>query len=275
MSVIRPVKPKPGWELIPNHFAEDVSLTEDAVSVGLWLACKPENWQVRPITIQHEFSKRPGKPRGRDWWARVARELKEGGYLRLSRTKDKGGKFASYWIFSVFGLDQLTPESGSADVGSASIGAAATGTASGGSPRASNQYSEETKHIQPPLLDRSSGDLLFEKSVQHLADRLPSWVAELDQVTAQLVVDELARALELVQTGMRKRIASPRDWVVRLVREAQTGSFKPDLALDVQKRRVAQLRGTELAAFSKPTNPETARAELQKAKHLLRGLTNA
>lgn len=77
MSIIRPVKPKPGWELIPNHFAEDPSLSEDAVAVGLWLAVKPEGWEVRPSAIQAAFSRRPGKPRGREWWARVESDARE------------------------------------------------------------------------------------------------------------------------------------------------------------------------------------------------------
>lgn len=129
MSIIRPVKPKPGWELIPNHFAEDTSLSEDAVAVGLWLATKPNGWEVRPAAIQAAFSRRPGKPRGREWWARISTELRNANYLRLSRIHGDGGKFSSVWDFNVFGFGDNVADSGSAVVGSAGIGSAVVGSA--------------------------------------------------------------------------------------------------------------------------------------------------
>lgn len=128
MSIIRPVKPKPGWELIPNHFAEDTSLSEDAVAVGLWLAVKPEGWEVRPTAIQAAFSRRPGKLRGREWWARVSTELRQANYLRLSRIHGDGGKFSSIWNFNVFGFVDDVADSGTAVVGSAGIGSATAGS---------------------------------------------------------------------------------------------------------------------------------------------------
>ncbi len=148
MSIIRPVKPKPGWELIPNHFAEDPSLSEDAVAVGLWLAVKPEGWEVRPAAIQTAFSRRPGKPRGREWWARVSTELRQANYLRLSRIHGDGGKFSSAWDFNVFGFGDDVAGSGSAVVGSAGIGLANAGSAP-----LYNQHSADsiltTTHHQP------------------------------------------------------------------------------------------------------------------------------
>jgi hypothetical protein len=152
MSIIRPVKPKPGWELIPNHFAEDTSLSEDAVAVGLWLAVKPEGWEVRPSAIQAAFSRRPGKPRGREWWARVSTELRQANYLRLSRIHGDGGKFSSAWDFNVFGFGENVADTGSAVVGSAGIGSANAGSAP-----LYNQYSANpiptTTHHQPVVVD--------------------------------------------------------------------------------------------------------------------------
>jgi hypothetical protein len=101
---------------------------------------KHEGWEVRPTAIQTIFSRRPGKPRGREWWARVAAELKAGGYLRLSRVIGNGGKlFASHWTFCVFGLDDEIAECGSAVVRSAG-----TGTTTAGTHRTSSQYPRET-----------------------------------------------------------------------------------------------------------------------------------
>src|SRR3989339_719425 len=72
MSIVRIQKPEKGWEIIPNEFVNDFRLSVDAVAVGIWLACKPQNWQVRPSAIQTEFSGRPGKPRGGGWGTRAA-----------------------------------------------------------------------------------------------------------------------------------------------------------------------------------------------------------
>ena len=127
MSIIRVEKLTPGWEAIPNNFVNDLCLSEDALAVGLWLAIKPAGWQVRPVVIQAEFSRRPGKLRGRDWWARVSGELKLAGYLRLNTGKDEKGQFSSSWDFCVFGLSKSFPDVCSADVGSAAHGSSGDG----------------------------------------------------------------------------------------------------------------------------------------------------
>lgn len=96
-----------------------------------------------------------------------------------------------------------------------------------------------TTKVSPPLLAAGSGggDLIFEKSVLHLAERLPGWIAGIDPGVAQSIVDELAGALEAAKAGKRLNIASPRDWTKRLVLAAKRGEFEPDLALAVQARR--------------------------------------
>lgn len=139
MSIIRVEKLVPGWEAIPNNFANDLRLSEDAVAVGLWLATKPAGWQVRPAVIQSEFSRRPGKLRGRDWWGRVSGELKDAGYLKLNRTKDTKGQFSSSWDYCVFGLGESNSNAGSADDGSAAHGLPDTGSA-----HLSNQHSSDS-----------------------------------------------------------------------------------------------------------------------------------
>ena len=127
MSIIRIAKLVPGWEAIPNNFANDLRLSEDATAVGLWLSIKPAGWQVRPAVIQAEFSRRPGKLRGRDWWARVSGELKDAGYLKLNRTKDVKGQFSSSWDYCVFGLSEANTDMCLADDGSADYGSAGSG----------------------------------------------------------------------------------------------------------------------------------------------------
>jgi hypothetical protein len=143
MSIIKVEKLVPGWEAIPNNFANDTNLSEDAVAVGLWLAIRPAGWQVRPIAIQTAFSQRPGKKRGREWWSRVSGELKRAGYLHLKGSKDAKGQFSSSWHFCVFGLREFSINSGSADAGSA-----AHGSTDSGSSHISIQHESNSTHIK-------------------------------------------------------------------------------------------------------------------------------
>lgn len=104
MSANKVLRPDSGFAPIPNSFAEDPRLSESAVAVGLYLASRGDGFRIRPVDIQAQFSKRPGKPKGREWWARVADELKAANYMALSRTHSADGKFESDWIFCVQGL---------------------------------------------------------------------------------------------------------------------------------------------------------------------------
>lgn len=185
MSIIRVEKLAPGWEAIPNNFANDLGLSEDAVAVGLWLAIKPSGWQVRPSVIQSEFSRRPGKLRGRDWWARVSGELKNAGYLKMKRSKDAKGKFATNWDFCVFGLDEPR-----ADMDSADVGSAAHGSHDSGSPPQSNQ------HQSDPALN----DAVLKAKTQH--------IKEAGTPAKQGVCDEVDSMLSAIQLsgGTRKLI---------------------------------------------------------------------
>jgi len=153
MSVIKVNKLKPGWEPIPNAFASDLRLSEDAVAVGLWLAIKPNGWRVIPSVIQSEFSKRPGKKRGKDWWARVSAELRTAGYLQLNSGRDSNGNFFSSWDFCASGLSAST-EVGSADDGSAAHGLPDTGSAHqsnhDSSDRKSNTHTPRNNEASPP-----------------------------------------------------------------------------------------------------------------------------
>lgn len=129
MSVIKVYRPDPGYAQIPNKFAQDERLSEGATAVGLYLACCPDGHKIRPIDIQTRFSRRPGKPRGREWWARVAGELKSARYMWLNRTHGDDGKFSSDWIFCINGIQDDSLDSGSAVVGSGGIGPTAGGNA--------------------------------------------------------------------------------------------------------------------------------------------------
>lgn len=141
-----------------------------------------------------------------------------------------------------------------------------------------NPDSNKTK-TTPTLTERGGGALQFEKSVAHLVEDLSEWVAPLDRKTAQLVVDELADAFERANLGKREPIGRPSVWVAKLVKSALDGTFQPDGARRIQRRRAREVAHAEaIAAASVLRGAETegkatmgvAAAELRKAKSLLK-----
>jgi hypothetical protein len=246
MSIVRIRKPKSGWEIIPNEFINDFRLSVDAVAVGLWLACKPESWQVRPLAIQTEFSRRPGKPRGEEWWTRVSKELRGAGYLRLVNTRNTG-RFTTTWEFCVFGLesDKVT------DPGSAGVGSAAPGQ-----PPHSNQHEKQPilKLKTPPLpapigaagiAPATAGGggifdcLIIEPSINQLLPQLLDILRHAGieaPAHAQDLLDELAGTIDAVKRGEReKKIDNPVLWMKKVA----AGDFIRNRCFEVQARRQA------------------------------------
>ncbi len=307
MSVIKVVRPETGFAQIPNSFAEDPRLSEAAIAVGLFLATRWDGYKIRPVEIQAKFSERPGKPRGREWWARVANELKSANYMWLNRIHGENGKFASDWIFCILGLPNEFPRGGSADVGSASIGSAHVGSTAS---RTDSKYLQEgvtqqkttttttstwlqssiplstaARYPTPPQARGSGGDsgekrtinlerLFVESSLSDLAPALLQIIQKsgvLDLQLSQDLFDELAGAIEAARRGERKQIARPQEWFRRLLAESREGKFDRTYCKVVQRRRAALT--TAQSITSPPSTPkisqEAAREFLSQARAVL------
>lgn len=228
MSIIRVEKLVPGWEAIPNNFANDLRLSEDAAAVGLWLATKPAGWQVRPSVIQAEFSRRPGKLRSRDWWARVSGELKDAGYLKLMRSKDSKGQFATSWDFCVFGLVEPCT-----DVGTTDDGSAASGSSDSGSPPQSNQHPSDsslktnTTHYKEAGTPVKQG-VCAEVDATLLAAELSAGVRKLIGKELAVLTSDLQKAVTLEFITHRSSIRNPVPWMRRVCSDTlSVGEFVP------------------------------------------------
>lgn len=306
MSVIKVIRPDTGFAQIPNKFAEDSRLSEHATSVGLFLGTRWDGYKIRPSEIQAKFSERPGKPRGREWWARVANELKAANYMWLSRTHGEDGKFVSDWIFCILGLPDGYPKSGSADSGSANTGTAHAGRAAS---RTNSEYLQEgvsqqetttttTRGLQslvpastvanqrtPPQARGGSDSIerpvivLEELSVESsLGDLAPDLIQILqkshvfDLQLSQDLFDELSGAIEAARRGERKQIARPQEWFRRLLAENREGKFDRKYCKVIQRRRAALATTQPItSAPSTPkVSPEAAREFLAQARAALR-----
>jgi hypothetical protein len=260
MSVIKVRTPDTGFAQIPNKFAEDERLSTCATAVGLLLATFRDGTPIRPKDIQAIFSKRPGKPRGREWWARVASELKSAGYMWLNRTHAGNGQFVSDWIFCISGLSDLPTGGGTANVGSAGTGSSSTGLAVRGdgskclqqgvvqqvkttttttaSPKASFLQHRKATALQANS-SRSGSDLVFEESIDGMSDQLLAVISSssLDPELAQQLLDELAGVLEAGKRGERTPIGAPIGWFRQLVKKALAGEFDRNYCDRIASRR--------------------------------------
>jgi hypothetical protein len=228
MSITKVQKLVAGWEPIPNAFANDLRLSSDAVAVGLWLAIKPAGWQVRPVAIQAEFSRRPGKLRGRDWWARVSGELKDAGYLKLKRSKDAKGQFATNWDFCVFGLS----ESG-ADMDTADDGSATHGSHDSGSRPQSNQHQSDsalntkTQHTKEAGTPDNQG-VCVEVDAMLTAAQLSAGVRKLIGKELAVLTSDLQKAVAREFIAHLASIRTPVPWVRRVCSDTlSAGEFVP------------------------------------------------
>lgn len=226
------VKHTTRWGAVPEALLEDSRLSLSTRAVGAWLAIKPSEWVVVVRVLQKKLEI------GKDAWQKCARELEQAGYFTRYRVNGPDGRWI--WHITFNPVSEATPTiAGFSGDGFTGDGSSTAGEAGHKViPAKDNHLTNTTTTASPPLLAAGSGsDLIFEKSVLHLAERLPGWLAGIDLGVAQSIVDELAGALEAAKAGKRLNIASPRDWTKRLVLAAKRGEFEPDLALAVQARR--------------------------------------
>jgi len=117
------------WGSVPEALLEDTRLQLDTRAVAAWLAIKPEGWQIsietlrwrlresgqHPDPIQDEKLRK--KKLGKERWLRIAKELKQAGYLTQSRVRGSKGQ----WIWNIT-FTPIPTMVGSADHGSAATG---------------------------------------------------------------------------------------------------------------------------------------------------------
>jgi hypothetical protein len=275
MSVIKVIRPDTGFAQIPNKFAEDPRLSEAAVAVALFLATRWDGYKIRPAEIQAKFSERPGKPRGREWWARVANELKSANYMWLNRIHGEDGKFVSDWIFCILGLPESPSRSGTADVGSAGIGCASPGIAAAGEGSeciqqgvVQKEKTTTTTTTTSQRVDRlpraksvaahpnssSSSGLAFETSIQNMKEQLLQIISSssVTPLLAQQLLDELAGVIEASKRGERTPLGAPIGWFRQLVKKAVAGEFDRNYCDRIANRR--------------DRTPHAAEKEIQRTK---------
>lgn len=273
MSVIKVVRPETGYAQIPNLFAEDPRLSEAAVAVGLFLATRWHGYQIRPVEIQSKFSERPGKPRGREWWARVSNELKSANYMWLNRIHGEDGKFASDWIFCILGLPDEYAARGSADAGSAHIGSANTGSTAARSDSTYTQegLTQEETTTTTTRAQRGGGggstdfSLIFERSTERHRGLLASLLrgTPLEPDAIQNILDELVGVLDAASQGRHPGIRNVRGWVTHMIQQSQAGTFILDFGRAIQIRREHQASRPSTSDVVKPPSREIAKAHLK------------
>jgi len=91
-GVVRVTSPPGAWGAVPLMLIEDRSLDLESRAVAIWLATRPNGWQ---ISVQHLLT---ALDLGRDRWRRIARELEQAGYLsRKSTPTGPGGQ----WVWEI------------------------------------------------------------------------------------------------------------------------------------------------------------------------------
>lgn len=99
--IVRVRKSKEKFTVVKNAIINDTRLKE---SLGLlvWLLSKPDNWEVRMISIQDRFN--IGRDKARKWM----KELSLAGYARLEKIRDGSGQITgSTWVIYEDGVESL------------------------------------------------------------------------------------------------------------------------------------------------------------------------
>lgn len=100
MSIIRTVRAR-SFTAIPNHLAQDNTLSFEARGLLLYLLSKPDDWECRISDIEREGNM--GKEKRR----RIMIEAERAGYITFAQGRDSQGRFQS--AYSVY--ESPVPES--------------------------------------------------------------------------------------------------------------------------------------------------------------------
>lgn len=76
----------PGFVAVPNHIAQDLDLSPEALGVLVYLASKPNGWRMSPDDVKARFGM------GKDRWQRIARELRAVGAMVVEALRGAGGQ---------------------------------------------------------------------------------------------------------------------------------------------------------------------------------------
>jgi hypothetical protein len=74
-----------GYSIMPNKFAQNKSLSIESIGLGTYLNSLPNDWTPRRTHLQKHFGF------GDHVWRKIAKELREEGYLKLEKGGDGGG----------------------------------------------------------------------------------------------------------------------------------------------------------------------------------------
>lgn len=85
------------WLAAPEALVEDARLALDTRLVAVWLAAKPDSWEVRIGPLCGRLGL------GRDRWRRIAKELEANGFLRRERVQHPAGTWGWQFVFSSAG----------------------------------------------------------------------------------------------------------------------------------------------------------------------------
>ncbi len=91
MTIIRSPRNQRDFTIISNSVCLDRRLSMRALGLLVRLLCRPDGWSTNSETLAREFDC------GREQMRGVLRELSEAGYMRLEKSQDQAGRWASAW----------------------------------------------------------------------------------------------------------------------------------------------------------------------------------
>ena len=91
-GVLRIMAPAGAWGAVPLKLIQDRRLSLEARGVGVWLATRPDGWQISGAHLLRELNL------GRDRWRRIAAELESTKYL-LRRSSPSGPH--GRWVWEI------------------------------------------------------------------------------------------------------------------------------------------------------------------------------
>ncbi|MBV8656587.1 MAG: hypothetical protein JO142_02060 [Burkholderiales bacterium] len=247
------------WGVVPEALLEDPRLSLEARAVAAWLAAKPDGWKIVIGVMLARLQL------GRDRWSRIARELEAAGYLQRRRVAADKGQFS--WHVSFIPCPTTiaaTASNGAAVDGQPSDGANGDGSAVNGA--AGNKTHQCSQNIETTTTTTTPGliSLTLERCIATSRDEIVALLDGVDVTRAQLIVDELAGAVEAAAAGRRRPVVSIRGWLTRVIELDRRGDFVPEFA-----RRIATRRAEGKAATKQPTNrppPENPEVRRQHAR---------
>ncbi len=74
-----------GYSIMPNKFAQNKNLSIESIGLGTYLNSLPNDWTPRRTHLQKHFGF------GDHVWRKIAKELREEGYLKLEKGGEGGG----------------------------------------------------------------------------------------------------------------------------------------------------------------------------------------